>query len=92
MDEDLVRKFGVPTKRKSTLELQGRAGHVARLLPRGLWIIGSNGRVDLQRGGRRYLFFKMAENFDASDWQAAPAEQRSTHETVSEVWLRHILR
>ena len=92
MDEELMRKFGVTAKRMPTLELKDRAGHVARLAPRGLWIIGSNGRVDLKRDGRHYLIVDMAENFEASDWQAAPAEQRCSREAVSEDWLRRILR
>ena len=92
MDEELMRKFGVAAKRMPTLELEDRAGHVARLVPRGLWIIGSNGRVDLKRDGRRYLIVDMAESFEAPDWQAAPAEQRCTREAVNEDWLKRILQ
>ena len=92
MHEELMRKFGVSAKRMPTLELKDRAGHVARLVPRGLWIIGSNGRVDLKRDGRHYLIVDMAESFEAPDWQAAPAEERCTRESVSEDWLRRILR
>ena len=92
MDEELMRRFGVAAKRMPTLELRDSAGHVARLVPRGLWIIGSNGRVDLKRDGRRYLMIDMAENFETPDWQAAPAEHRCARETVSEDWLKRILR
>ena len=92
MDEELMRRFGVAAKRMPTLELEDRAGHVARLVPRGLWIIGSNGRVDLKRDGRRYLIVDMAENFEAPDWQAAPAEQRCSREAVSENWLKRVLQ
>jgi len=91
MDEELMRRFGVAAKRMPTLELEDRSGHVARLVPRGLWIIGSNGRVDLKRDGRRYLIVDMAESFEAPDWQAAPAEQRCAREAVSEDWLRRAL-
>ena len=92
MHEELMRKFGIAAKWMPTLELQDRAGHVAKLVPRGLWIIGSNGRVDLKRDGRRYLIVDMAENFEAPDWQAVPAERRCTREAVSEDWLRRVLR
>ena len=92
MDEELMRKFGVAAKLMPTLELKDRAGHLARLVPRGLWIIGGNGRVDLKWDGRRYLIVDMAENFEAPDWQAAPAEQRCSREAVSEDWLRRVLR
>ena len=72
-----MRKFGLDAKRMPTLELRDRAaGHVARLEPRGLWIIGSNGRVDLKDGSQRYLIVDTAENFEAPDWQAARADRR----------------
>ncbi|MCY4451782.1 MAG: hypothetical protein OXC01_07510 [Immundisolibacterales bacterium] len=92
MHEELMRKFGLDAKPLPTLDLRDGEGHVARLVPRGLWIIGSNGRVDLKRDGRRYLIVDMAENFEAPDWQAASAEQRCAREAVSEDWLRRILR
>jgi hypothetical protein len=92
MHEELMRRFGVAAKRMPTLELRDRAGHVAKLVPRGLWIIGSNGRVDLKRDGCRYLMVDMAESFEAPDWQAATAEHRCAREAVSEDWLKRILR
>ena len=92
MHEELMRLFGVAAKRMPTLELRDRAGSMARFVPRGLWIIGSNGRVDLKRNGRHYLMVDMAENFEVPDWQAAPAERRCTREAVSEDWLRRVLR
>ena len=92
MHEELMRRFDVPEKRMPTLELRDRAGRAARLVPRGLWIIGSNGRVDLKRDGHRYLVVDMAENFEAPDWQAAPAERWCDREAVSEDWLKRVLR
>ena len=75
-----MRRFGVDANRTPTLDLEDRTGHVARLVPRGLRIIGSNGRVD------------MAESFEAPDWQAAPAERRCSREAVSEDWLKRVLQ
>ncbi len=92
MEEPLMRKFGVTAKPMPTLELQDSAGHVVKLVPRGLWIIGSNGRVDLKQNGRRYLIVDMAKNFEAPDWQAAPAEGWCAREAVNEDWLKRILR
>lgn len=92
MHEPLMRKFGMNAKPMPTLELRDSAGHSARLEPRGLWIIGANGRVDLKGGGQRYLIVDIAENFEAPDWQAARAEKRRDREAVSRGWLRRILQ
>ena len=92
MHEALMGKFDVAAKRMPTLELRGPTGDTAKLEPRGLWIIGGNGRIDLKRNGRRYLIVDMAGNFEAPDWKVAPAERRCDREAVTESWLRRVLR
>ena len=92
MHEDLMRKHDVGATQIPTLELNDRVGHVAKIVPRGLWIIGTNGRLDLKRQGHHYLIFDMAESFNVPDWQAANAEQRQFREAVSEDWLKRILQ
>ena len=92
MHEPLMRKFGMDAKPMPTLELHDHAGHVARLEPRGLWIIGSNGRIDLKGGSQRHLIVDMAENFGAPDWQVVRAERRCDREAVTRGWLRRVLR
>ena len=73
-------------------KLRDRASHAVRLEPRGLWIMGGNGRVDLKGGRRRYLIVDMAENFEAPDWQAAHTERRCDREAVTPGWLRRALQ
>ena len=53
-----------------------RAGHATRLEPRGLWIVGGNGRINPEGGRQRCLIVDTAENFEKPDWQAARAERR----------------
>lgn len=92
MHEELMRKYGVAAKRIPTLELLGRAGGIVEFEPRGLWIIGGNGRVDLKRDGHRYLIVDMADNFEQPNWQVSHAERRCDRETVTREWLGHILQ
>ena len=92
MHERLMRKFGVAAKRMPTLELHDRAGHVAKLEPHALWIIGENGRVDLKRDGPRYFLVDTAENFAQPNWEAVPLERRCDREAVTREWLRRILQ
>ena len=92
MHERLMRKFGVDAKRMPTLELHDREGHVARLEPHALWIIGENGRVDLKRDGPRYFLVDTSENFAQPNWEAVPLERRRDQEAVTREWLRRILQ
>ena len=91
MDEELMRKFGVSAKDMPTLRLAHEAGDTAELEPRGLWIIGANGRVDLTRGGERYLLLDMAESFESPTWHVRLARDRKHQEPLSETWLQRAL-
>ena len=92
MYEEMMHEFGVAPRSLPTLELASRSGGAAKLEPRGLWIIGANGRVDLRSDSHHYLIVDAAENFDKSNWQAAPIEHRLDCETISRDWLQRVLQ
>ena len=94
MHAELMRKFNVGSRRMPTLELVGKGNACVRFAPRGLWIIGSNGWVDVnrERGAHRYLIVDKAENFEEPEWQAAPANRRCDRGPVTRDWLMRVLR
>ena len=92
MHETMMQRFGVEAKRLPTLELHGRAGRVFRLTPRGLWIIGNNGRVDLKGDGSHYIVIDMADNFEEPNWEVSRDDRRSDREAVTREWLRRLLQ
>ena len=92
MHEELMRNFGIAAKQIPTLNLLNQTGDKVRLEPRGLWIIGGNGRIDLKHNGQLYFIVDLAENFERPDWQAIPAEKRSEHEEVTQEWLERVLQ
>ena len=92
MCKPLMPKFGLAAKRMPTLELHARAGHVAKLKPHALWIIGENGRVDLKRDGRYYFIMDTAKNFAPPRWEVSRAERRCDHEAVTREGLSRVLR
>ena len=92
MHEKMMQAFGVEVKRLPTLELHGRTGRVFRLTPRGLWIIGNNGRVDLKGDGNHYIIIDMADNFEEPNWEVSRDDRRSDREAVTREWLRRLLQ
>lgn len=76
MHEELMGKFGIPEQRLSVLILQHGTALRARVEPRGLWIIGANGRVDLTAPRGHSLIVDRSENFEAPDWTIASLEKR----------------
>ena len=91
MNEELMRKFAVPARSIPTSRLVHLAGDTADLEPRGLWIIGANGRVDLTHGDERFLLLDVAGNFQPPAWQACSAQSRANHEPISRDWLHRVL-
>lgn len=92
MHEKMMHVFGVEATRIPTLELHGRSGRVVRLVPRALWIIGANGRVDLKCDDGRYIMIDTADNFEKPRWEVSPADRRSEREAVTRDWLRRVLQ
>ena len=93
MHEPLMRKFGMDAKADADARTaHDRAGHVARLKPRGLWIIGENGRIDFKHEGHYYYLMDTADNFEQPNWEVSRADRRRDREAVTRAWLRRILQ
>lgn len=92
MYEELMRKFGVQGQKIPTLELHNRERKVVKIEPRGLWIIGANGRVDLKYDGNHYIIVDIAENFQKPNWTVFRSEDRNHHGAVTKEWLQEILK
>jgi hypothetical protein len=83
--EERVQQAGLSSKEVPAIDILRieRSGHpVAVIQPRGLWIIGANGRLDLvltpRTGGRR-LFILMdlsSPMQDRSDWRIVRPDDR----------------
>lgn len=72
MREELMQKFGVAPRELPILKLSYNSEPLARIEPRGLWIIGANGRLDFFSRSGHYIIVDTAENFETSDWYIAP--------------------
>ena len=73
--EELMVKFGLGQRRLPVLKLRSRSSE-ALLEPRGLWIIGANGRVDMTRADDRRLLTDRAPIFEPPRWFVAPFMDR----------------
>lgn len=71
MHETMMKEHGVGPKKLPILEFEGPNGVVAQLEPRGLWIIGANGRIDLRIGSEHYVIVDRADNFAQPEWDFA---------------------
>jgi hypothetical protein len=76
MHEELMQKFGVAPRNVPVLQLFHQGVPSTRIEPRGLWIIGANGRLDLVRENKHYVIIDAAENLTKPDWRIAPLSDR----------------
>lgn len=90
MYEALMRKFGIRGQEIPTLELHDRGSKAVTIEPRGLWIVGANGRVDLKHDGKHYIIVDSAENFQKPKWMVFGAEDRNHPVAVTKEWLQEI--
>ena len=73
-----MERFGIAEQRLPILSLRREGASTGRFEPRGLWIIGANGRVDLILSPRHFIINDRAENFDAPRWMMTDLRDRLT--------------
>ncbi len=74
--DELMERFDVPEHALPVLCLD-HDGHVkGRLEPRGLWIVGANGRIDLFLPPQHFILIDKADNFQTPQWTMTPVRDR----------------
>lgn len=68
MNEDILRRHHVEPYAMSSLIVR-KDKHIIKVIPRGLWTIGGNGRIDLITTTGLYALVDFAEPFTAPDWK-----------------------
>ena len=91
MHEELMKRLEVPQRELPTLELLRDGAVCIKFRPYGLWIIGTNGRIDLVKGQERYFLLDHAGTFEAADWHVAPASSRRDSKPFNDAWLQALL-
>lgn len=92
MYEELMESTGVPARDLPVLTISRDGEEVGRLEPRGLWIIGVNGRLDLQCPAGPHLLLDVAGNFAKADWRIAPLSARQNMTKLSATRLAALFR
>lgn len=74
MSEELMQGFAVPDRELPILDILKNQEPIASLVPRGLWVLGANGRMDLiTRKGTRLIVYR---NEEPEGWLIVEADDR----------------
>jgi hypothetical protein len=91
MLEQPMREVGAPPRYLPVLDLLENGKVVTTIEPRGLWIVGMNGRLDLRRGVSRFLIADMADNFEAPRWKLSSMTDRLRQRPLDRAALLAVL-
>jgi len=75
MYEELMQKFDVPATEQPTLRLDGEQGYIL-FKPKGLWVIGANGRIDLYTSKGTFIIVDLAERGTPAQWTIFRATEK----------------
>lgn len=68
MNEELMQRFGVAAQPQPTLSIRAPKGAAIWIKPKGLWVIGANGRVDIYSQKGAFTLVDTADNFQSPEW------------------------
>lgn len=76
LEEEMMWKFGVNKVQLPTANILRNKNLVASLKPKGLWVIGANGRVDLISKSKLIMLLDLSEQFENPKWEIAYSKNR----------------
>lgn len=90
VSEELMKKYQVGTRHLPILTMEKNGQWIGKIVPKGLWIIGANGRLDLFVKSSHFILVDRAENFSSPLWMIAPSTNRRLEqkELNSETFLK----
>jgi hypothetical protein len=90
MYEELMDQFNVPPVQLDTVDLYKNDKLILVFKPKGLWMIGTNGGIDILtfRGG--YTLIDMAEPFKAPKWKLYSSDNRTRVDFTKQSFLQLI--
>jgi hypothetical protein len=92
LHEPLMEKFGIAERQLPKLALSKHGTEQATLEPRNLWIIGSNGRVDLTGSVGHFVINDRSEFFERPSWHIAAFLTRLDEAPLTGDRFRQVLR
>ncbi len=93
MNEELMKGFNVPPAQMPTFEVHRGEARIMRVQPKGLWIIGANGRVDLTTAKASYILVDRSEPLSgAPDWQFYTSTNKWQSTPLDKVHFNEIMK
>jgi hypothetical protein len=86
MHEDLMRTFEIPPQNVNTFDVLFKQKIILAFKPKGLWIIGANGRIDIISSKGSFMLVDLAEPFESPQWFLYTANKKSKNPFTQQVF------
>ena len=90
MHEELMERFDVPATEQPTLRLDNEHQY-ALFKPKGLWVIGANGRIDLYTSKGAFIILDLAERGAPPRWTIFRTSQNRDGEAFTPEMLANLV-
>jgi len=88
MFEDLMKTFEIPKQSINTLDVLLNQKIILAFKPKGLWIIGANGRIDIISAKGSFMIVDIAEQFQTPQWQIYTADRKNKSDFNQEIFYQ----
>jgi hypothetical protein len=91
MYEELMQQFGIQPEDVETADLFKNSKLELTFKPKGLWIIGANGRVDIISRNGNYMLVDYSDQFQDPKWHIYTTQDRQNGRPFTKTELLNIL-
>jgi hypothetical protein len=90
MNEELMQKYDVMAIELPILEVKRSNELLASFKPKGLWVIGANGRIDILTAKGSYILVDLAGKEEPSNWQVYTPQNRKKSISFNEQFIKDL--
>ena len=88
MYEELMAHYDVPATEIDTKDVYKGKTFILAFKPRGLWIIGANGRIDILTTNGNYILVDSAAPFETPQWKLFNGDRNNGVEFTESTFLK----
>jgi hypothetical protein len=90
MSEDLMQRYAIPDRELPILDVRRGAEPIVSFVPRGLWIIGAKGRIDVITSKKTHILVDLGFEGEAK-WKMVDPENRRRHIDFDESVFKNLI-
>ena len=88
MYEEMMSKFNVAPTQIDTIDVYKSKNFIMSIKPIGLWMIGSNGRIDILTKNESYILVDFADRFQAPQWKLFGSNKKDGIDFNNQVFMQ----